>query len=149
MRVAWDTNFLIYAENLHDSARAERAAQFVASLVDNDCVLPVQVLGEFHRVLRRKFRWPVSDILEAIERWSLGNFLVPTTDIVLHNAMELTGQHQFDIWDAIILASAAEARCDLLLSEDGHSGFTWRGVTVIDPFAGELHPLGVHLLRAR
>ncbi|WP_205963481.1 PIN domain-containing protein [Roseicella aquatilis] len=31
--------------------------------------------------------------------------------------------------------SAAEAECRLLLSEDIQDGFTWRGVTVRNPFA--------------
>ena len=63
--------------------------------------------------------------------------------------MELCAEHHFDIWDAIILSAAAQAQCEILLSEDGHDGFHWRGVTVINPFAGELHPLAVHLLRWR
>jgi predicted nucleic acid-binding protein len=36
--------------------------------------------------------------------------------------------------DAIILAAAVEARCDLLLSEDLQDGFAWRGVVVTNPF---------------
>jgi len=48
------------------------------------------------------------------------------------------------IWDALILAVAAENRCRLLLSEDLHDGFIWRGVTVVDPFDGTEH---AHLLK--
>jgi len=45
------------------------------------------------------------------------------------------------VWDALILSVAAENRCRLLLSEDLQDGFTWRGVTVANPFAMPLHPL--------
>jgi predicted nucleic acid-binding protein len=45
------------------------------------------------------------------------------------------------IWDALILAVAAENRCRLLLSEDFQAGFTWRGVTVVNPFAAQPSPL--------
>ena len=38
-------------------------------------------------------------------------------------------------------AVAADAGCRLLLSEDLQDGFTWRGVTVVDPFADKPHPL--------
>ena len=34
-----------------------------------------------------------------------------------------------------------------LLSEDFHSGFTWRGVTVVNPFAEPRAPLLTGLLR--
>jgi len=33
------------------------------------------------------------------------------------------------------MSVAAEHRCRLLLSEDFQNGFTWQGVTVINPFA--------------
>ena len=48
-----------------------------------------------------------------------------------------------------VAAASAEAECRLLLSEDLEEGFTWRGVTVTNPFAPTLHPLLASLLRAR
>ena len=48
--------------------------------------------------------------------------------------MELATSHQLSLWDAIMLAAAAQAGCRLLLSEDMQDGFTWRGVTVRNPF---------------
>ena len=36
--------------------------------------------------------------------------------------------------DALIMAVAADNHCRFLLTEDLQSGFTWRGVTVINPF---------------
>ncbi len=50
------------------------------------------------------------------------------------------------IWDAVILSAAADARCRLLLSEDLQDGFTWRGVTVVNPFASSPHRLLAALL---
>jgi hypothetical protein len=41
----------------------------------------------------------------------------------------------------MILSAAADARCRLLLSEDLQEGFTWRGVTVVNPFRAQRHPL--------
>jgi predicted nucleic acid-binding protein len=40
-----------------------------------------------------------------------------------------------------MLAVAAEGSCRLLLSEDLQDGFSWRGVTVANPFAAVRHPL--------
>ena len=56
-------------------------------------------------------------------------------------ATDLAAQHHLGIWDSVILASAADAGCRLLLSEDMQDGFTWNGVTVANPFAPSLHPL--------
>ena len=40
----------------------------------------------------------------------------------------------------------ASADCRILLSEDMHDGFVWRGLTVIDPFVERVHPLLASLL---
>lgn len=50
-------------------------------------------------------------------------------------------------WDALILAVAAENHCRLLLSEDFQNGFTWRGVTVVNPFVEPRSPLLAGWLR--
>ena len=71
---------------------------------------------------------------------------VETSAIVMINATDLAADHGLTIWDSVILAAAAEAGCRLLLTEDLQEGFTWRGVTVTNPFAASLHPLLVALL---
>ena len=45
------------------------------------------------------------------------------------------------IRDALILSVAADQRCRLLLSQDLPHGFTWRSVTVLDPFRTPQHAL--------
>jgi hypothetical protein len=45
-----------------------------------------------------------------------------------------------------MISAAAEGGCRLLLSEDLQDGFSWRGVTIANPFAAEQHPLLVALL---
>jgi len=47
-------------------------------------------------------------------------------------ATDLAADRGLSIWDAVVLAASAEAECRLLLSEDLQTGFTWRGVTVVN-----------------
>lgn len=75
--------------------------------------------------------WPRNDAFTPIE----------TSAGVMFAAADLAVDHQFGIWDAVILAAAAAAGCRLLLSADMHEGFTWRGVTVTNPFAPARHEL--------
>ena len=56
-------------------------------------------------------------------------------------ALDLAADHQMPIWDALILSVAADLKCRLLLSEDFQHGFTWRGVTVLNPFQTPQHAL--------
>lgn len=69
-----------------------------------------------------------------------------TTVSAFDAATTLAADHGLTIWDAVILAVAAEAECRLLLSEDMQHGFLWRGVTIVNPFAGDPHPLLVAAL---
>ena len=66
--------------------------------------------------------------------------------MALQAALDLHVDHQLRIWDALVLAVAAEHRCRILLSEDLQHGFTWRGVTVVNPFAAQPHPLFEQML---
>jgi predicted nucleic acid-binding protein len=50
-------------------------------------------------------------------------------------AADLATDRHFAIWDAVILAAASQGGCRYLLSEDLQDGFTWGGVTVLNPFA--------------
>jgi predicted nucleic acid-binding protein len=63
-------------------------------------------------------------------------------------AADLATDHRLTIWDSVILTAAAESGCRLLLSEDLQEGFTWKGVTVTNPFAPLKHELLTALLDA-
>ena len=65
------------------------------------------------------------------------------------SAIDLATDHQIGIWDAVVLAAAAESDCRLVLSEDLKDGFIWRGVTVTNPFASSRHPLLTSLTKTR
>lgn len=53
----------------------------------------------------------------------------------MHSVFDLANDYKLGIWGAVILSTAAEGRCRVLLADDMQSGFTWRGVTMIDPFS--------------
>ena len=63
-------------------------------------------------------------------------------------AADLATVHQLSIWDSVVLSAAAESGCRLLLTEDMQEGFTWKGVTVTNPFATSKHELLAALLDA-
>ena len=141
MNVAVDTNILAYAEGINDAARQRAAIDIIARLSPERTFLPVQALGELFAVLVKRGRRSRTDARQAILHWGDTFPLIESSSDVLLRAMDLAADHQLFLWDAIIIASAAEANCRLLLSEDLHDGFTWGGVTVTNPFAAESHPL--------
>ncbi|MBA3269353.1 MAG: PIN domain-containing protein [Acidobacteria bacterium] len=141
MRVALDTNVLAYAEGTNGIARRDTALEIIDRLRGEEVLLPTQVLGELFAVLVRKAGRSRSASKRAVLEWGDWFPLIETSPEVLLAATDLASDHQFTIWDGIVLAAAADARCRLLLSEDLQDGFTWGGVTVANPFAASLHPL--------
>lgn len=141
MRAALDTNILAYAEGVGDEVRCAAAVQLVEKVPGDRILLPAQALGELSRVLTGKAHRSQESAREAILGWADSFEVADSTWPAFQSAFDLGVDHGLPIWDALILAVAAENRCRLLLSEDFQNGFTWRGVTVINPFATQQSPL--------
>lgn len=141
MRVALDTNILAYAEGIGDETRCNAAFFLIEQLPGNAVLLPTQALGELMRVLTGKAKRTPDAAREAVLAWSDSFEVADSTWPAFQAALDLMVDHQLPMWDALILAVAAENRCRLLLSEDFQNGFTWRGVTIVDPFAAQRSPL--------
>jgi predicted nucleic acid-binding protein len=148
LRLALDTNILAFADGLGDEARCTSARHWVGRVARADGVVPSQVLGELQRVLVVKARRSPADARTAVLSWA-GAFEVAESGWdAMQAALDLCTNHQIAIWDALILSTAAEHRCRLQLSEDFQHGFTWRGVTVVNPFLTPGDPLLARLASA-
>jgi predicted nucleic acid-binding protein len=146
MRAALDTNILAYAEGVGDAQRCSMAIALIERLPEQRVVLPAQTLGELYRVLAGKAKRAPGVVREALLGWSDSFAVADSTWTAFQAALDLSVDHGLQIWDALILAVAAENHCRLLLSEDLHAGFTWRGVTVVNPFADPGNRLLMNLL---
>ena len=147
MRVALDTNVLAYAEGTNGVERKTAALGLIQRLPAGGALLPVQTLGELFQVLVRKANRTRAQARAAILTWRDAFPLVETSETVIVAAAELAASHRFNFWDGVVLASAAEGGCRLLLSEDLQDGFTWSGVTVTNPFAASPHALLANFLQ--
>jgi predicted nucleic acid-binding protein len=141
MRIALDTNVLIYAEGVGDAGRHATSLAMLARLDPATVLLPAQTLGELFRVLTGKARRPGSEARAAVLGWADSFDVADSTWTSFQAALDLCADHGLAIWDALVLSVAAEGRCRILLSEDFQAGFTWRGVTVVNPYDAQPSPL--------
>jgi predicted nucleic acid-binding protein len=141
LRAAFDTNVMAYAEGIDEPERQTQALAFIRSVPADRFAVPVQVLGELFNVLVRKARFERAVARSVVLTWQESYPVLETSQIVMSRAVELAADHGLGIWDAVILSAASEGHCNLLLSEDMRHGFTWGGVTVINPFAPSPHRL--------
>jgi predicted nucleic acid-binding protein len=147
VRVALDTNILAYAEGVNGAVRKINALDLIQRLPAASALLPVQTLGELFQLLVRKVNRTPAQARAAILGWRDAFSLIETSETVIVGAAELAATHRFSFWDGVVLASAAEGGCRLLLSEDLQEGFTWNSVTVTNPFGVSPHPLLTDLLQ--
>ncbi len=125
-----DTNILVYAFTTDSRAAAAQA------LLGRGCATSVQGLNEFANVARRKLgmTWvEVRDALAAIR--TVCRTIVPM-DIKMHvDALRLAERHGYTIFDALMVAAAMCADCNVLFSEAMQDGMVIDGrLRIVNPF---------------
>jgi predicted nucleic acid-binding protein len=110
MRLALDSNILIYAEGGNDAERQIAAHRIIGGVPPSQILVPLQSAAE-------TFRWLVHkggmDRAKASARtsWWLEKFATQDTNReVFASAVELAAAHRIQFFDAIILSAASEGR---------------------------------------
>lgn len=126
-----DTTMLVYAA-LQPDPRSDAAR----ALLRDGGVVSVQVLNEFANVARRKLRRPWPEVLQALAAVrTLCPAPRPLTAATHEAALALAERTGYALYDALILASALEASCDVVCSEGMQDGQVIDGrLTIRNPF---------------
>jgi predicted nucleic acid-binding protein len=131
-----DTNVFVYYRDASEPEKQAVADDLLAKLWgDRLGRTGVQVLTEYYVTVTRK----LSPGLSRVEAWRDVNSLlawnpVPLTARLLTEAKELEGSFSLSWWDALIVATASAADCEILFSEDLQHGQVIDSVTVQNPF---------------
>ena len=138
IRISLDTNVLLYSVDWDAGDRHTRAVSIINRAENWDCVLILQTLGEFFAVATRKGRMPHTNAAALVENW-LHVFPVHAVGPgTLRHAMAAVQEHRLPFWDAMLWATAREAGCRLLLTEDFQHGRVLGGVRFQNPFLEEV-----------
>ncbi len=130
-RAFLDTNVFVYAI-VQDDPRSHHAEELIAE----GGKVSVQVLNEFAAVARRKTNMAWGEVQLALESIKiLCPDPLPITLDTHQEALAIAEKYGFKIYDALIVASALEARCTILYSEDMQDGQVIdRRLTIRNPF---------------
>jgi predicted nucleic acid-binding protein len=126
----FDTNVLIYLASA-DVAKADRAE----AIIGGGGAISVQVLNELANVARRKIRMSWQDT-HAFLSLLRGLLNVHAIAVETHETgLALAERYNLAIYDAMIAASALDADCDTLWSEDMQHGMVLDGrLRIVNPF---------------
>jgi len=126
-----DTNVLAYAYDADSGEKGERAREILGEI--DGAVVSTQVLLELFAVLTRKLELTRDAAEEAVESL-MGLEVVPTDARLVREGLRISRDHDLSHWDAMIVAAAAGAGCDVLLTEDLNDGQVIEGVRIANPF---------------
>ncbi|MDD5581188.1 MAG: PIN domain-containing protein [Methylobacter sp.] len=126
-----DTNIVIYSLSQNDPKQDKTLA-----LLTSKPVISVQVLSETANIVRRKLGFDSAAIRAVINRISQECLsLQPLTVTTLNGALDIADRYGFAHYDSLIIASALQAGCATLYSEDMQHGQTIDSrMTIINPF---------------
>jgi predicted nucleic acid-binding protein len=128
----FDTNVLVYLTS-GDATKADRAEAILAK----GGAISVQVLNELANVARRKMQMSWDDT-HAFLNMLRGLLTVYPLSVETHETgLRLAERYGLSTYDAMIAASALDAGCDTLWSEDMQHGMALEdGLRIINPFRG-------------
>lgn len=126
----FDTTILIYSL-AQDDPRGVVSDELLAE----GGTISVQTLNEFAAVSRRKLRLSWGEVAESLSAIrTLCGSPKPITVETHDRALKIAERYGFQIYDALIVASAIEAGCRILYSEDMQDGQRIESLTIRNPF---------------
>ena len=117
IRAFADSNVVLYLLSA-DAAKADRAEAVLA----DGAIISVQVLNEAASVARRKLRMPWPELGEWLALLRALCPVEPLTAETHARGLALAERYGISIYDAMIVAAALLAGCEILYSEDMHDG---------------------------
>lgn len=124
-----DTNVVVYA--LSSDAKSAIAQ----ATLDSAQTLSLQVLNEYAHVARRKQKRSPEEIGEVTRGFRENFEIRPITAAQHDEALLLCGRYGYGFFDSLLIATALDAGCTTLYSEDlQHRQLIDKRLRIINPF---------------
>ena len=132
-KVFIDTNILVYAVDNCNLKKRNKARDILKETVkSNSFVISTQVLQEFYVIGTTKLK--IDPILAKNILHTFENIEIVSIDIFLiKEAIDTSVLNKISFWDALIIVSAENAKCEKIYTEDLNHGQIIRGVKIENP----------------
>jgi predicted nucleic acid-binding protein len=133
-KVFFDTNVLVYAQDLDAPHKRERSRQLMAEVAAVGCgVISTQVLQEYYVTATRKLGVAPLAAKSVVQSFRMFEIVQLSPDLI-EQAIDRSVLSQLSFWDALIVAASAASGCTTIYSEDLNVGQVIGGVKVVNPF---------------
>ena len=130
-----DTNILVYAFDRDAGPRHAVARQIVSRASVGRCILTLQAISEFYAVTTRKRLMDPTDAARLATAFTELFRTATASAGAVKAALGEASSGRASYWDALLVATAAEADCGAILTEDLANGGTLLGLRIVNPFA--------------
>ena len=133
LKIFLDSNIVIYTYCNNSADKQQTAKQF---FTEETVTISTQVLQETANTLHKKFKVDFHTIRLLLEECIRNaNTLHVNTHTTVLKACDIADIYRFSFYDSLIIASALEADCQILYSEDmQHKQVIEGTLTIINPF---------------
>lgn len=132
-----DTNIFVCCFDINHQDKKARSLSLISdALLTGNGIISTQVIQEFINVATHKFTPPLKTEDANI---FLLKVLYPLCEVFLdldlyQSALDITQKTHYAFYDSLILASASQANCSILYTEDLRDGDKVKQVHVINPY---------------
>ncbi|MGA2350213.1 MAG: PIN domain-containing protein [Terracidiphilus sp.] len=132
-----DTNIFVYSFDQSSHEKSQKSAQLIReALTTHKGIISYQVVQEFFNVALRRFSQPMKaadceQYLGTVFRPLLG---VHSSPALYAEGLNLHAHGGLSWYDALIVAAAMQAQCDLLYTEDLQHGQRFGNLQIRNPF---------------
>jgi predicted nucleic acid-binding protein len=128
-----DTNVLVYA---YSGTEPDKCMKARTLLHESSLCISTQVINEFIWVMTRKYKVAPTQLQQIINALYDLYQVETVARKQINQALSLSASHGFSHWDALIIASALQAECGILYSEDLQNGrVVDNSLRIVNPFA--------------
>ena len=136
-RVFFDTNIVVYCFDTLEPRKQTRAKDLLAYALNGQLgIVSYQVIQEFCNVASKakRLQLPQERILAYVNLVLQPMNQVSSSPQLIEAALKLRGEHGFSFYDSLIIASATQAKCQVLYSEDMQHMQRVGSLQIINPF---------------
>ncbi|MGC2618520.1 MAG: PIN domain-containing protein [Acidobacteriaceae bacterium] len=136
-RVFLDTNIFVYSFDQSAPRKAAAAQELIReALASHKGVVSYQVIQEFFSVALRRFSPPMqtSDAEQYLGTVFRPLLAVHASAALYAEALRMQSRGGLSWYDSLIVSAAAQAECDVLLTEDLQDGRSFGSLRISNPF---------------
>jgi predicted nucleic acid-binding protein len=137
-KVFIDTNILIYSFDTAYKDKQKKSRERLLELEETgQGVISTQIIQEFYVCAVKKLSMNPIVAKQIVAR--LDNFEVVTIDLsMINDAVDCSILNQISFWDALVIISAHQAKCDRIWTEDLSHGQIIKNIKIENIFKSKL-----------